>query len=201
MTCSINLERIEALKRPNAMIFGRGGGGGVLNRLTKEAGFTPLREVSFQGGSFGRKRFSTDLDQPLGNKFAARLNGVYENSGRLEAGPGTAVGRIALRLPGFCAGIDIANRDNRNSNPGRNFTGGTSESEVELQIVLELPAIVGRGLLGDAAKVRIGDAGRGIGGVESIAHVVGLHLQLQPIALCQREKLAERQVEVLEARA
>ena len=36
-----NLERVEALKGPNAMIFGRGGGGGVVNRVTKEAGFQP----------------------------------------------------------------------------------------------------------------------------------------------------------------
>ena len=32
-----NLERLETLKGPNAMIFGRGGGGGVINRVTKEA--------------------------------------------------------------------------------------------------------------------------------------------------------------------
>ena len=37
-----NLERVEALKGPNAMIFGRGGGGGVINRVTKEAGFQPV---------------------------------------------------------------------------------------------------------------------------------------------------------------
>ncbi len=41
-----NLERIEAIKGPNAMIFGRGGGGGVINRVTKEASFSPLREFS-----------------------------------------------------------------------------------------------------------------------------------------------------------
>ncbi|MDT9702321.1 TonB-dependent receptor plug domain-containing protein, partial [Streptomyces sp. P17] len=45
-----NLESVEALKGPNAMIFGRGGGGGVINRVTKEAGYTPLREVTIQGG-------------------------------------------------------------------------------------------------------------------------------------------------------
>src|SRR5689334_13611394 len=53
-----NLERVEALKGPNSMLFGRGGGGGVVNRVTKEAGFTPLREVTLQGGSFGNKRVS-----------------------------------------------------------------------------------------------------------------------------------------------
>jgi catecholate siderophore receptor len=32
-----NLDRVEVLKGPNAMIFGRGGGGGVINRVTKRA--------------------------------------------------------------------------------------------------------------------------------------------------------------------
>lgn len=76
-----NVERVEALKGPNSMMFGRGGGGGVINRVTKEAGFSSVREITLQGGSFGNKRFSGDFDQPLGNKVALRLDGVYENSG------------------------------------------------------------------------------------------------------------------------
>jgi catecholate siderophore receptor len=75
-----NLERLETLKGPNAMIFGRGGGGGVINRVTKEANFSQLREISITGGSFYNRRISGDLDQPLGDKVAFRLNGVYENS-------------------------------------------------------------------------------------------------------------------------
>ncbi len=75
-----NLERVEVLRGPNAMIFGRGGGGGVINRVTKEANFTPLREVSLLGGSFGNKRVAADFEQPFNNKLAFRLNGVYENS-------------------------------------------------------------------------------------------------------------------------
>ncbi len=75
-----NLERVEAIKGPNAMIFGRGGGGGVINRVTKEAGFSPLREISLQGGTFGNKRVAGDLDQPIGDKLAFRLNGMYEDS-------------------------------------------------------------------------------------------------------------------------
>jgi catecholate siderophore receptor len=75
-----NLDRVEALKGPNAMIFGRGGGGGVLNRVTKEAGFFPLRAFTAQGGRFGNKRFTGDLNQAINSKVAVRLNGVYENS-------------------------------------------------------------------------------------------------------------------------
>lgn len=75
-----NLDRVEAVKGPNAMIFGRGGGGGVLNRVTKEAGFMPLREIYLQGGSFGNRRASADFNHSFGEKFAFRMNGLYENS-------------------------------------------------------------------------------------------------------------------------
>jgi len=75
-----NLDRVEALKGPNAMMFGRGGGGGVVNRVTKEAGFAPVHEFTLLGGSYGNKRFTADLDQPLSDKVAIRLNAMYENS-------------------------------------------------------------------------------------------------------------------------
>ena len=76
-----NLDRVEVLKGPNAMVFGRGGGGGVINRVSKEATDSGAREFTFDGGSFGDKRFTVDLDQPLSNSWAARLNGLYEDSG------------------------------------------------------------------------------------------------------------------------
>ena len=76
-----NLDRVEALKGPNAMIFGRGGGGGVINQVTKEAGFAPLREVDLQGGSYDNKRLTADFDQPLTDTLALRLNGLQEKSG------------------------------------------------------------------------------------------------------------------------
>ena len=75
-----NLERVEALKGPNAMIFGRGGGGGVINQVTKQADFMNFGEISLTGGSFGNKRFAADLDHPLNDKLAFRLNGMFEDS-------------------------------------------------------------------------------------------------------------------------
>jgi catecholate siderophore receptor len=76
-----NLERFEALKGPNAMIFGRGGGGGVVNRVTKQAEFASSRELTIQAGSYRNRRVLGDFDQPLNNFMAVRVNGVYENSG------------------------------------------------------------------------------------------------------------------------
>jgi catecholate siderophore receptor len=79
-----NVERVETLKGPNAMIFGRGGGGGVVNRVTKEAGFSSWREITLQGGSFGNKRGTMDFGHPFSDKVAFRINGLYENSGRFR---------------------------------------------------------------------------------------------------------------------
>ena len=75
-----NLERVEALKGSNAMLFGRGGGGGILNRVTKEAQWATRHEVSAEGGSFGGRRISTDLQRSLSPWVAVRLNSVYEDS-------------------------------------------------------------------------------------------------------------------------
>jgi catecholate siderophore receptor len=75
-----NVDRVEALKGPNALVFGRGGAGGVVNRVMKEAGSQPLREFSLQAGMFDNRRFTMDVDQPVSGKVAVRLNGVYENS-------------------------------------------------------------------------------------------------------------------------
>src|SRR6516164_9255936 len=69
-----NLSRVEVLKGPNALIFGRGGAGGVVNRVGKEAGLQPLYEASFQAGTYASKRATTDLDQPVTDKVAVRLN-------------------------------------------------------------------------------------------------------------------------------
>jgi catecholate siderophore receptor len=75
-----NVERVEALKGANALIFGRGVGGGVLNRVTKAAGWTPTRELSLQGGSYGNRRGALDVGQGVSDAIALRLNAVYENS-------------------------------------------------------------------------------------------------------------------------
>jgi catecholate siderophore receptor len=83
-----NLSRVEVLKGPNALIFGRGGAGGVVNRVGKEALFQPRYEVSLQGGMYGNKRVTTDLDQPVSDKVALRLNGMFEESDSFRDGVG-----------------------------------------------------------------------------------------------------------------
>jgi len=75
-----NIDRVEILKGPNAMIFGRGGAGGVVNRVSRQANWEPVREVSLQGGSWDSRRASFDFGGAVSDSFSARVMGVYEDS-------------------------------------------------------------------------------------------------------------------------
>ncbi len=75
-----NLERVEVLKGPYALIFGRGGGGGIVNRVQK----TPGTGGTFARGrastnSFGARDLSADVNTPIGTHAALRVNAVYED--------------------------------------------------------------------------------------------------------------------------
>ncbi|WP_239796521.1 TonB-dependent siderophore receptor [Candidatus Nitrotoga arctica] len=81
-----NIERVEVLKGPNGMIFGRGGSGGVINRVIKEADWNQIRELTVQAGSFDTKRVALDVGQGVNDVAAVRLNTMYENSGSFRNG-------------------------------------------------------------------------------------------------------------------
>lgn len=73
-----NIERVEVLKGPYAMIFGRGGGGGIVNRVQK----TPQDAARIAGSasvnSFGGYDITADINQPISGNAALRLNAFYE---------------------------------------------------------------------------------------------------------------------------
>ena len=73
-----NLDRVEVLKGPNALIFGRGGGGGVVNRVTKKADGTRASGGVFAIDSHGALVAAADLQAPLIDRLSGRVNAVYE---------------------------------------------------------------------------------------------------------------------------
>jgi catecholate siderophore receptor len=75
-----NIERVDVLKGPNAMIFGRGGSGGLINRATKQANWSNTREMNVQFGSFDKYRLTGDINQAINDNFAVRLTSMWENS-------------------------------------------------------------------------------------------------------------------------
>ena len=75
-----NLDRIEILRGANALLFGRGGGGGVINRVTKRPEFDgDFIDYSAAVDTFGAYSVSGDLNYTVGDDAAVRLNGFYED--------------------------------------------------------------------------------------------------------------------------
>jgi catecholate siderophore receptor len=75
-----NTQSLEILKGPSALIFGRGAGGGLVNRTLKEADGTRVYQSTMQTGSYGDRRVSLDAGQAVNENVAVRLNAFYEGS-------------------------------------------------------------------------------------------------------------------------
>ena len=75
-----NLEQVEILRGPNALLFGRGGTGGVLNRVTKKADldevFTGYQASLDSFGAFGAQ---VDSNFIISDTSAFRINAMYES--------------------------------------------------------------------------------------------------------------------------
>src|SRR5436305_5784037 len=75
-----NAQSVEVLKGPSALTFGRGAGGGLVNRTLKEADGAKVYEAALQTGSYNDRRVSLDAGQAINENVAARLNAFYEGS-------------------------------------------------------------------------------------------------------------------------
>lgn len=75
-----NIERVDVLRGSNGMIFGRGGGGGILNRVTRQANGQDIRSVTTQFSSEGGGRVSGDFGMAIDEMASFRVTGLYEDS-------------------------------------------------------------------------------------------------------------------------
>ena len=75
-----NLQQVEILRGPNALLFGRGGTGGILNRVTKK-GVLGETFVGYQASvdTFGAYGVQLDANLSSDEKAAIRFNAMYEN--------------------------------------------------------------------------------------------------------------------------
>lgn len=74
-----NVERVEILKGANALAFGRGGGGGVINRVTKTAGPGNFGALSGGVDSFGAFAFEGDANGEISENAFGRIGVFYED--------------------------------------------------------------------------------------------------------------------------
>ncbi|MBS1794267.1 MAG: TonB-dependent siderophore receptor [Acidobacteria bacterium] len=82
-----NIEQIEVVKGPAAVLFGRGSSGGIINRTTKKPNvYEPLGSAEVNFGSYGLKRGMFDYGRPIfKEKLAFRFVGAYEDEGSFRA--------------------------------------------------------------------------------------------------------------------
>lgn len=90
-----NVEQVEILRGPNALLFGRGGGGGILNRVSKKATIGEnFNAYSFALDSFGGGELQIDSNIGLNKDSALRINAyvdTFANHRDLSDGDGFGV--------------------------------------------------------------------------------------------------------------
>ena len=75
-----NLEQVEVLKGPNALLFGRGGAGGVLNRVTKKGVLdSDFLHIGASVDTFGAGSVTLDRNFSLAQNAALRFNTFAES--------------------------------------------------------------------------------------------------------------------------
>ncbi|MGE5490692.1 MAG: TonB-dependent receptor [Actinomycetota bacterium] len=81
-----NSERVEILKGPSGMAFGRGGAGGVINRVSKRPLEVPQNKADVTIGSCDAKRATVDLSDRISPTAGYRINAMVEDSGGFRQG-------------------------------------------------------------------------------------------------------------------
>jgi catecholate siderophore receptor len=75
-----NVEQVEILRGPNALLFGRGGTGGILNRVSKKAQVGEnFNAYKASLNSFGGFNLELDSNFDTSNTSSIRINAMYES--------------------------------------------------------------------------------------------------------------------------
>ncbi|GAC27443.1 TonB-dependent receptor [Brumicola pallidula] len=75
-----NVEQVEILRGPNALLFGRGGTGGILNRVSKKAQVGEnFNAYKASLNSFGGFNLELDSNIDTSNTSSVRINAMYES--------------------------------------------------------------------------------------------------------------------------
>lgn len=81
-----NIERVDVLMGANGILFGKGGSGGIVNRVSKQAQFEDFNSYLLQLGSFDSKRATLDINRKLSDRLAVRLNVMADKSDSFVSG-------------------------------------------------------------------------------------------------------------------
>ncbi|MDH4418402.1 MAG: TonB-dependent siderophore receptor [Acidovorax sp.] len=81
-----NVERIEILKGPGSVLYGRGGGGGIINLVSKQARFDAKSSVTLRGGSWDNYGGTIDINKVVNPHVAVRLTADREQAHSFRSG-------------------------------------------------------------------------------------------------------------------
>jgi catecholate siderophore receptor len=76
-----NLEQVEVVKGPGSAFTGRGSAGGSINLVSKAPTLNRFFAGTISGGSDATKRFTGDINLPIKDRIAFRLNLLAHDSG------------------------------------------------------------------------------------------------------------------------
>jgi catecholate siderophore receptor len=75
-----NVEQVEFLRGPNALLFGRGGTGGIINRVMKKGVLSEsFNEYQIAVDTFGAYSTQIDSNVRISDQSAFRINAFFEN--------------------------------------------------------------------------------------------------------------------------
>lgn len=81
-----NIERVEILKGPASVLYGRTNGGGVINMVSKYANFKQSRNIGAVYGSYAARSLNLDINEVLNDHAAVRLTGETGRANSFRSG-------------------------------------------------------------------------------------------------------------------
>lgn len=81
-----NVERIEILKGPASVLYGRGSGGGIVNLVSKQASFDAVSSIGLRAGSWDNFGGTFDLNRVINAETAVRLTVDREQANSFRSG-------------------------------------------------------------------------------------------------------------------
>lgn len=83
-----NVERIEILKGPASVLYGRSQGGGIINMVSKQANFDAHSSVTLRAGSWDNYGGTIDINQVINPYVVMRLTADREKANSFRSGIG-----------------------------------------------------------------------------------------------------------------
>ena len=105
---SFNTASVDVLEGPSSVLFGNGPAGGIVNQVSKMPSLVPSLSASLQFGTNAEYRGTADVNEPIADDAAIRLNAMGEQAG--VAGRDVVQNQRWGVAPAIALGIDEPTR-------------------------------------------------------------------------------------------